>query len=161
MKKNSLAQHGEIIFLVALILLGAYIFYRTFFLPPSFHQILGAAAYPRFIVGFLSILCLIILAQKLKEKPAAPEGSKPGQPTDARPPLLISALLVIAYGLGFSFLGYFVSSFIFIVVLIYVLSGYLPRIIPWATLISAAVTAFMYLFLVQFLDIYFPETWLF
>lgn len=162
MKKNGLARHGEIIFLSVLMILGVYIFYQTFFLPPSYYQLLGAAAYPRLIVALLAILCLVVLAQKNKAKPStAPAGIEPSRPSGARPPLLASALLVVAYGLGFTFLGYFVSSFIFIVLLVYVLSGYLPKVIPKAILISAAVTGFMYLFLMQFLNLYFPQAWLF
>ena len=162
MNKNQSARNGEIIFLAVLMLLGAYIFYRTFFLPPSFHQILGAAVYPRLIVGLLAILCLMVLWRKIKTAPfAAPAKAGAAPAGGAKPPLLASSLLVAAYGLGFTFLGYFVSSFVFIVLLVFVLSGYSRKVIPRAVLISAAVTALMYLFLVCFLDLYFPATLLF
>jgi hypothetical protein len=162
MKRIEPARWEENIFLAVFMLWGAYIFYRTFLLPPSYHQTVGAAVYPRFIVGLLTILFSAVFIQKSKVKRLkVPAEIETQVHSDSRPPLLISALVVIAYGLGFTFVGYFVSSFIFIVILISVLSDYSPGLIPRAVLISTSVTGLIYLFLVKFLNLYFPESWLF
>jgi putative tricarboxylic transport membrane protein len=155
-------QTGETLFITGIMILGALMFYLTFDLPPSWYQPLGAAVYARVIVSVLEILCLVVVIQgfgktkgKKDARSAMPETDK------TRPPMLASGLMVLAYGLAVTFIGYFVSSFIFMILFIFVLSARSFKVIPKAVAVGLVVMTTLYIFLKYFLNLYFPETWLF
>ena len=153
---------GETVFLAGIMILGALMFYLTFDLPPSWYQPLGASVYARIILSILELLCLIVLLRNLgrtQKRGDAPDSAP--KPDRVSPPMRSSGIIVFLYGLAVTFVGYFVSSFLFIVVLIFVLSARAVRMIPKAAAVGLLVMTTLYIFLKYFLNLYFPETWLF
>ena len=151
-------RKGEVLFLSVLMGMAGYLFYLTFSLSPSWYQPVGAADYSRFIFVLLEIVCglrmfKIFRQAKFNEKSTLDNKIEIKR---IRNCVLLTMLVIFIYLIGLTSLGYFISTFLFLVICMWILSYYSLKIIPKAILISIILVALLYILFGQILNIYFP-----
>ena len=149
---------------ITVMLLGIYILIASQGLQPSRYQPLGAAAYSRIIVGLL-LVCGVICLWSMSRKPAAPKAQAAAAAKPAaggsRLTMVLFVALVILYGLGFMWVGFFSSSFVFISLSSFLLSERRSIDLGKAVATALVVVGLVYVCFKYFLNLYFPEAWLF
>ncbi len=126
--------------------LGAVAFWNTYAYPRE------VVAFPRFLLYILfalSVLLFIFPRQRTAEHPVSIIYSKEK---------LLSFFLLVAYAVIFPFVGYFVTTFVFIVFYLW-----LFRRKGWGFyfLFAVVYVALMYAVFQKWLYVWFPEGWLF
>jgi len=148
---------------VFVMLMGVTIFIASLGLESSMYQPLGAACYSRIIIGLL-LLCGIGSLWSTRRKLAASKESVETKKTagdGSRLKMSLFVVLVVLYGLGFMWLGFFSSSFLFISLSVFLLSGQRPIDLGRGVATAVVVVGLVYVCFKYFLNLYFPEVWLF
>lgn len=140
----------------ALIAFSAVIFWGTLDLAPSPFEPLGASAFPRFIailVALLSVVLLFMPSERTATAPeieaatpsefAGPEDDDEGstRPTPVMALATVACTIVYALALQARLVSFGISTTVFLVVLMTILTRFNPRAIP-VTLVTAAVFGF-------------------
>lgn len=109
----------------------------------------GAEVLPLGLIAFMTAMALIVLLGGIKKTrhPDAPESAVPPLKDSVKP--VIVFLFILAYGLLFYGLGFFVATFIFLIALfMYLRAGSLKFIIP-LTLIYEVVVYFLFVVMLE------------
>ncbi len=133
---------------IALIALAvcAAVYWDTFSYPH------GAVAFPRFLLYIFFGLCVLLLIfprQRETERPVSVIYSREK---------LISFFLLIAYTVAFPLVGYFVTTFVFIVFYLWLFKH---KGMGYYLLFAGAYVLLMYAVFQKWLYVWFPEGWLF
>ena len=140
---------------VALIAFSAFIFWGTLELAPSPFEPLGASAFPRFIaivVALLTVMLLFMPSERTASEPVAegvpaPDAAEAeGDEDDTRPtPVMalatIACTIVYAMALQARFVSFGISTTIFLLVLMTILTRFNPKALP-VTVVAAPVFGF-------------------
>ncbi len=154
----------ELIILGALLVLSVLLYSSTAAYPQAVQG--STAAYVRFLAGAMGLLCLLEGVFCLRRKNTSPESSaesSAGEHKDAQAATFsvgahpktfwILFLLLMAYGGIFPYLGFYVSSALFLPITMLALGARKPVTISLTTL---GVLAFVYLVFESVLEVYMP-----
>lgn len=147
---------------ILLIFSGAlYLYAATFPVYQKKIAVLNPGFYPKFlaiIMGILAILLLVSsLMQKVKEKKAFWDGTS----TKSMVLLLLTLVMLVIFPIGLQYVGFPITTFLFILTLVYCLTDREKYGIKTILLISLAITIAIYLVFIMFLRIPFPKGILF
>lgn len=162
---------------IGLLLLGVCgaVFWLSRDLPSPPFVPLGPAFYPRLVAGLLAVLALLLVVRGVRSRGqpvAADRGAAAGLATTDRvaaagaaagheaarlgPVLLLFGTLA-GYIALIPVLGFYASTFLFLVVLGWLLDGGWPARLPRAVVVAAATTVVAYLVFTKYLRVLFPE----
>ncbi|RAZ67073.1 tripartite tricarboxylate transporter TctB family protein [Planococcus maitriensis] len=155
---------GEILIGVALIALGAVIYFQSNDFPALNEVHLDAGSFPKLIAGLLILLSLMLIIKQglvlMKSKSA---GERQGAGERARDfykeyKLVILTLLVFfVYIFLMQFIGFVVSTIAFIIFTGLLVGSRAKKDIMVITIVSVAITLGTYFFFENFLNVRFPS----
>ena len=142
--------------------IGGLFFYQSFHLTSTMPQPMSSALYARIIIIFVELMGTIYIISDLMKRPPAPkEAVKAPQAQAGTLQSYAVIVLSIAYGISFAYIGYCVTSFAFVLLMIWLLSRKTSKEFLRALLVSVIVTGLLFLCFKKFLNIYFMESLLF
>ena len=152
----------EYLFPLTVMGIGGLFFYQSFHLTNTMPQPMSSALYARIVIIIVELLGLFTIISEMRKKPAeckdAPRAAKE-KTADYQSYAVI--VLSIIYGISFAYIGYSVTSFAFVFILIWLLSAKTKKELLKGLLVSVLVTGFLFLCFKKFLNIYFMESLLF
>lgn len=108
-------KRGESVLIASIFLVALYAFWNTFSMPVSFDpKVPGPAFFPRMILIFLFAYIALYVFLRKKKLQAPPKDREAGIKNG-----LLSAVLSVVYLLAMPFLGYFLSTFIYVAALLW------------------------------------------
>ena len=158
----------EYLFPLTVMAAGWILFYQSFHLTLTMEQPMDSALYSRIIIIFLELMGAIYIVTdvwKHRSDPKAAAVEKKVLTPEARATKLRSNIVIVlslAYGIGFAYIGYCVTSFAMVFTMICMLVAKRNRKeIIKAFVISMIVTSFLYVCFKAILNIYFMDPILF
>ena len=152
----------EYLFPLTVMAIGGLLFYQSFHLTSTMPQPMSSALYARIIIIFVELMGVIfIVSDMLKRSPAPKKKVVSAEDKTTSLQSLAIIVLSIAYGISFAYIGYCVTSFAFLFLLIWMLSRKTSKELVKALMISVIVTGLLFLCFQKFLNIYFMESLLF
>lgn len=157
-------RRGETAVIISGVLLSLLIWYYTFFLPTSYYQSVGGEVYPRIIGTIVLAISLFMLFRQMKPGLAKnPQDTQPiiNIPKEAKKVLLGVFVITFFYMLLVTYIGYFVTTLVFLVVMMWSLSEYNSGVLMRATLISLVITFMLFVSFSYAFHVYLPKGLLF
>lgn len=162
-----LALWLDVLVVAVLGALGVYAFVESWNIRPGFGQVLGADAYPRIVAGVLVVLCAAYIASialqawRQRGEAAADPQSIPllEDWRKARWLLLQLWVALLAYIVVVPVLGYFLASFLYLIVAIFCL-GYREDGLAWlwrALAYAGVILLMLWLLLDRLLGVFLPS----
>jgi hypothetical protein len=141
---------GEAAFAIAITLVSAFLAWTAYEIA-GFEALSSPGALPMAAAGTMLVCAIIILAQTLRSRPASDQSLK----KDVVPlPILLTVGLVLAYALLLKPLGFLPTSFLFVLILIRVLSGFS---LAFCAAVSAGSVLLIYLVFRIIFNVIMPE----
>ncbi|SFH03086.1 Tripartite tricarboxylate transporter TctB family protein [Desulfotomaculum arcticum] len=151
---------AEKIFLIALIIIGVTLFWGSEGMNTIFQEPLTSEVYGELLSGLLIVLCLIkLIMLQIKKQDSE---TKEDVAVNNMRIIIIQAVLMILYTIGITTIGYFVTTFIYLLIMLILLTdtAKTKTAIIKFTLGSAAFTAALYALFTVF-NVFLPKSLLF
>lgn len=158
-KKDSITS------IILLIFSGVLYYYAsTFPVREGRVRVLNAGFYPRLLAIVLAILALLLLISTIRKKPDGKESEKGKEFWTSRKSLIlffITFVMLVVYSFLLNILGFAAATLLFVLILVYNLSDKEKFKIRNIVLVSTGITTIIYLVFKVFINIPFPQGYLF
>ncbi|MBO8127150.1 MAG: tripartite tricarboxylate transporter TctB family protein [Firmicutes bacterium] len=145
---------GEIVFYIALIIASSVLYLNAGTLPSPPWEPLGSGSFPQMVFGLMAVLSLVGLIQKVREYRKS-TGREKFSFSQYKVVGLVFLLFTL-YVAVFNFLGFIISTALFLIVTMWLIGPKTKRSLPLITVIALAFSVGMFYVFRVYLYVYLP-----